>query len=138
MREDTPPFVSIDASSGAYIGYFPEVCTEAVTRAGFQFTQTSVSAKDRNNFLKSGLGGYDLLCDPTTVTLSRMNTFARMRNRITSSVGGGKPIEGETIEAVALGFSQIIFVANGAYAIPRGRYDDEADKRNGGMVLMSS
>ncbi|MDW3223356.1 MAG: transporter substrate-binding domain-containing protein [Paracoccaceae bacterium] len=113
VRVDTPPFVSIDTNSGAYVGYFYDICTEAVTRAGYQFTEKAVNAIMRDVFLNTGDGGYDVLCDPTTITLARMKNFA------------------DTGEAKLLGFSQIIFVANGGYVMPGASMTVDSQKRLG-------
>lgn len=108
-RADARPFVWKEARSGAmpvegretgeFLGFFWDICTEAVARAGYDYggSVEEVDSEKRQAFLQSGEGGYDLLCDPTTITLSRMAGFAP-----------GAP-------AAALEFSPIIFVANGTF-----------------------
>lgn len=127
VRVDTPPFVSVDTNSGAYVGYFYDICTTAVTRAGYQFVEESVNAETRNSFLTNGAGGYDVLCDPTTITLSRMGNFA------TGKDAANEPLSGTQARAdVAvshLNFSQIVFVANGAYATPNTGLDEDWEYR---------
>ncbi|GFE49011.1 hypothetical protein So717_07640 [Roseobacter cerasinus] len=120
MRVDTPPFVSRDPSSGAYVGYFYDVCTEAVTRAGYQFTEHPISAADRNEFLKFGSGNFDLVCDPTTITLARMNNFSDDQD-----IGTPPETQKSVSGAKALDFSQIIFVANGGFASVKSPQDPD-------------
>jgi hypothetical protein len=112
VRVDTPPFVSIDPDSRAFVGYFYDVCTTAVTRAGYQFTQEPVDATARNAFLTSGDGRFDLLCDPTTITLARIANFSQLGPETEAGSGTG----GAAVKPTELDFSQIVFVANGAYA----------------------
>lgn len=106
VRADTPPFASIDYTSGAYEGFFYTVCTLAVKRAGYQLEEVPVTAEERNAFLKTGTGSLDLLCDPTTITLRRMENFAIAKSN------------GEAADQPAaphLSYSQIVFVANGGF-----------------------
>lgn len=113
VRVDTPPFASIDRDSGAYVGYFYKICIEAVTRAGYQFNEEPVDATKRNSFLTKGDDDFDLLCDPTTITLSRMENFAALDadpEKVAKVIGtSSEP------NAPHLDYSQIVFVANGGY-----------------------
>ena len=84
-----------------------------MTRAGYQFIERPVSAEQRNAFLTNGAGGYDLLCDPTTITLSRMENFANVDTENPGSAA-----------APHLDFSQIVFVANGGYVTVKGASGD--------------
>ncbi|WP_165814829.1 transporter substrate-binding domain-containing protein [Labrenzia sp. 011] len=102
-RDDARPFIWKDAETGHYLGFFWDICTEAVQRAGFRFESVSIDAAERSAFLSAGKEDIDLLCDPTTITLLRMRNFTR--------AGGG--------EASHLAFSPIIFVANGTHAVQR-------------------
>jgi hypothetical protein len=97
VREDARPFIWRDQDTKGYLGFFWDICTEAVQRAGYHFSEEGVDAKKRAAFLKTGDGDYDLLCDPTTITLKRMQNFA---------YNGQAPY---------LAFSPIVFVANGSY-----------------------
>lgn len=76
VREDARPFIWRDQDTKGYLGFFWDICTEAVQRAGYHFSEEGVDAKKRAAFLKTGDGDYDLLCDPTTITLKRMQNFA--------------------------------------------------------------
>jgi hypothetical protein len=96
-RDDTKPFIWRDAETGNYLGFLWDVCTEAVQRAGYTIGVRGVTASERAAFLAQGSGDLDLLCDPTTITLSRMSAFA----------------EGP---AKQLAFTQILFVANASHA----------------------
>lgn len=96
VRVDARPFIWRDAVSGEYLGFFWDICTEGVQRAGYSFSETEVDAPARARFLNAGTGGFDLLCDPTTITLKRVENFA---------AGGAAELE----------FSPIIFVANASY-----------------------
>lgn len=100
VRDDAPPFVWTEAATGNHLGFFWDICTKAVERAGYQFSPTQVTASDRKNFLSNATPHYDLLCDPTTITISRMRNFS------------------EAGKAPQLSFSPIVFVANGTYASP--------------------
>ncbi|WP_299817616.1 transporter substrate-binding domain-containing protein [uncultured Roseibium sp.] len=102
-RDDARPFIWKDAETGHYLGFFWDICTEAVQRAGFRFETESIDATQRSAFLSSGTEHIDLLCDPTTITLQRMRNFTQ--------AGGG--------QASHLVFSPIIFVANGTHAVQR-------------------
>lgn len=101
VRADTPPFVSIDQKSGAFEGFFYTVCTLAVTRAGYQFKELPLTAQQRNALLESGTSDLDLLCDPTTINLHRMENFAIAKSK--------------SDDVPHLTYSQIIFVANGGF-----------------------
>lgn len=96
-RDDTKPFIWRDVETGNYLGFLWDICTEAVQRAGYTIDVRGVTASERAAFLAQGSGDLDLLCDPTTITLSRMSAFA----------------EGP---AEQLAFTQILFVANASHA----------------------
>lgn len=114
VRVDTPPFASIDRDSGAYVGYFYKVCIEAVTRAGYQFVEKPINAENRMKFLNEGSGDIDLLCDPTTITLARMEKFAAQK--VDQDKSDDAPDVTLKSGAPNLDYSQIVFVANGGYA----------------------
>jgi hypothetical protein len=96
-RIDGRPFIWQDSRTKKYLGFFWDICTEAVTRAGYEFKVEQITAATRKPFLETGEGVFDLLCDPTTITLGRMKDFINLdaENR--------------------LRFSPIVFVANGSY-----------------------
>jgi ABC-type amino acid transport substrate-binding protein len=101
-REDAGPFVFRDAKTNAYRGFFWDICTLAVQRAGYfpRKPDTTFTAEDRTTYLNGASPNgaamdYDLLCDPTTITIDRMNTFVANGSYLT--------------------FSPIVFVANGTY-----------------------
>ncbi|MBY5816002.1 transporter substrate-binding domain-containing protein [Rhizobium leguminosarum] len=97
-REDARPFVWRDGDTGEYLGFLWDICTKATQRAGYSFHAIPLRAEDKAEFLNHGTRNYDLLCDPTTITLYRMKNFV------------------EKGELSHLSFSPIVFVANGAYA----------------------
>lgn len=76
VRDDARPFIWWDPDTKEYLGFFWDVCTEAVQRAGYRFHEVKVEAGKRADFLITGAGDFDLLCDPTTITLKRMQNFA--------------------------------------------------------------
>ncbi|TCS60280.1 extracellular solute-binding protein (family 3) [Primorskyibacter sedentarius] len=96
-RVDARPFIWRDKDTGGYLGFLWDICTDAVTRAGYKFEAKKVNADARKKFLETGDGAFDLLCDPTTITLSRMKEFIAL---------DAEP---------SLRFSPIVFVANGSY-----------------------
>jgi len=100
VREDAKPFVWKDKNTGQYVGFFWDICTEAVSRSGFHFEARAIDLPGRQKFLELGDGNYDLLCDPTTMTLDRMRNFSDEQNH-------GK--------ASYLSFSPIVFVANSTF-----------------------
>ena len=97
VRVDAKPFAWQDPASGSFLGFLVDLCTDAVTRAGYPFEQVPITAAERIEVLKGDRGDIDVLCDPTTITLSRMRAFA-----------GLKP-------PGSVAFSPIVFVANGTY-----------------------
>lgn len=98
VRIDARPFIWKNKATGQYLGFFWDICTEAVHRAGYRYgTPVEVDAEERKAFLSKATSDYDLLCDPTTITLGRMKTFA------------------DADGAFDLSFSPIVFVANGGY-----------------------
>ncbi|QND34673.1 amino acid ABC transporter substrate-binding protein (plasmid) [Sinorhizobium meliloti] len=111
VRDDARPFIWRDPATKDYLGFFWDICTEAVQRAGYHVQPEEVDAEKRAKFLTTGEGDFDLLCDPTTITLRRMQNFAH---------NGRAP---------ALEFSPIVFVANGSY-VQLKRVDD-APKASG-------
>ncbi|WP_324753198.1 substrate-binding periplasmic protein [Roseovarius sp. Pro17] len=98
-RIDGRPFIWQDAVTKEYLGFFWDICTDAVTRAGYKFEAQQIDAATRKQFLETGEGIFDLLCDPTTITLSRIKEFIDLNN--------GKRLR----------FSPIVFVANGSYVL---------------------
>lgn len=117
VRDDAPPFVWTEPSTGNHLGFLWDICTRAVERTGNQFSTQPVSAADRKTFLTTGAQPFDLLCDPTTITIARMHTFS------------------DRGTAPQLSFSPIVFVASGTYASPdlseidgRGKLPADRDK----------
>lgn len=117
-RVDARPFIWQDKSNQEYIGFFWDICTEAVTRAGYTHEPQEITTTSRKLFLETGEGAFDILCDPTTITLSRMKEFI--------------DLEGEN----RLRFSPIVFVANGSHikttkptAFVHNNLSDEEKKR---------
>jgi ABC-type amino acid transport substrate-binding protein len=111
VRSDARPFIWKNAASGMYLGFFWDICTKAVQRAGHQIELVEINSEQRGTILRSGTPEIDLLCDPTTITLQRMQNF--------SAKG----------QAPDLDFSQIVFVANSSFVRPeRGhnRLENEA------------
>ena len=106
VRQDARPFAwQADDNPGTYRGYLVDICTDAATRAGFRFRLVPVDATARERILDGDFavaadGGpvaLDLLCDPTTITLARLERFAS---------------DPATEHAV---FTPIVFVTNGTY-----------------------
>ena len=97
VRVDTRPFAWQDPETGGFRGFLADLCTAAVTRAGFPFRLEPVDATERMRFLEQRDNTYDLLCDPTTISLERLKSFAR------------EPFPDR------LRFSPIVFVANGVW-----------------------
>lgn len=102
VRADVPPFVWKDAASGEFNGFFWDICTTAVIRAGYRVGRpVEITADQRAAFLASGQGGFDMLCDPVTITLSRLRSL--------------------NDHAPNLQFSPILFFAAGSSAVRGGR-----------------
>ena len=105
MREDAMPFVWRErAARETYRGFLYDMCTDATTRAGYHFEFVDVSAEERGAIIMGELGrgrheNLDLLCDPTTISLERLDHLAENRPDMV--------------------FSPIVFVANGSY-VERG------------------
>lgn len=109
VRVDTPPFAWQDEDTGAFRGYLTDLCIEATTRAGFHFNLVPIDAAQRALIIngdptiaaKDGSPSLmlDLLCDPTTISLARLQTL----------IGAVKA------DSERLVFSPIVFVANGSY-----------------------
>jgi hypothetical protein len=122
VRQDARPFAwQADDNAATFRGYLVDLCIDATTRAGFRFRLLPVDAAQRDRILEGrgfeaevAPGGareaIDLLCDPTTLTLGRLETFAR---------------DPETSHAV---FSPIVFVANGSYVRHDGKENQAACK----------
>ncbi|MBY5560803.1 substrate-binding periplasmic protein [Rhizobium leguminosarum] len=95
-RADVRPFIWQD-DTGDNLGFFWSICIEAAKRAGYDADPRTITTAQRDDFLDGKSKVYDLLCDPTTITLGRMKNFLN---------AGSAPW---------LTFSQIIFVASGAF-----------------------
>jgi len=127
VRTDTRPFIWMNNASGEFLGFYWDICTEAIYRAGYQLETVEIGSAERKSILGTGRIGkkdvqpqsaevasltgappavdapqeevteVDFLCDPTTITLQRMRSFP---------VEAGTPV---------LHFSQIVFVANSSF-----------------------
>lgn len=115
VRKDARPFIWVtkDTEKGteSYEGFFWHICAKAVDRARYRHKEIQFNASDRRQFLELGTTkqneDVDLLCDPTTITLARMDNFDDLDGR-----------------APHLQFSPIIFVANGSFVQrPQARED---------------
>lgn len=106
VREDARPFIWVteDREEGTkhYEGFFWRICAEAVRRAGYRHKEIIFNATARKRFLDTATtekgDEVDLLCDPTTITLARMENFFDLKG-----------------SASHLQFSPIVFVANGSF-----------------------
>ena len=116
VRKDAPPFAWQSAEHDAtFGGYLVDICRDATTRAGFHYDLQPIDAAARERVLE---GDYtlsigqrrvpiDLLCDPTTITLQRLDVLALHHPDARHAI-----------------FSPILFVANGSYvehAAPENR-----------------
>lgn len=127
VRTDTRPFIWKNTASDEFLGFYWDICTEAIYRAGYQLETVEIGSAERKSILGTGrmttkgngqapariasltgkppanrpsqteLMEIDFLCDPTTITLQRMRSFP---------VEDGTPV---------LHFSQIVFVANSSF-----------------------
>ncbi len=121
VRIDAGPFARFDRDTRNFRGYLVDLCTEATTRAGFTYHLKPVSAAQRLKILNGNLSvtaeapwKLDLLCDPTTISLQRLEDLAK-----------------DTVESLA--FSQIVFVANSSYVERKSKIERsraEYRKRN--------
>ncbi|WP_434050748.1 MAG: hypothetical protein RDA78_15600 [Roseibium sp.] len=102
VRTDARPFVWWDESTKGFNGFVYSLCLKAVTHTGYMPAFVKVDSIARTKFLETGAGDYDLLCDPTTLTLSRAMHFADHSKSGNKSLG-------------SLHFSPIYFVANGGH-----------------------
>ncbi|MDC0657175.1 hypothetical protein N6L27_04110 [Leisingera sp. SS27] len=118
-RTDVPPFIWKDKKSQKYRGLFWDICVEALVRSDRPFDTVPISAEQRSDLLSKGsyctnaeedyeactteIGTVDLLCDPTTVNLKRMQTFTDLQDKKT----------GEGLQRFV--FSPILYLANGSY-----------------------
>lgn len=77
FRADAPPFSSRDQSSAGYRGFLAELCIDVVRDAGLTLETVEITAENRFDMLSRGAadGGVDLLCDPTSVNIERMETY---------------------------------------------------------------
>ncbi len=106
IREDAPPFAWKDEDTLAFRGYLKDLCVEATMRAGFHVTPIGVTAKQRAAIIDGdpglatadGVVTLDLLCDPTTISLARLQKLIQSGDE-------------------RLTFSPILFVANGSYVM---------------------
>jgi hypothetical protein len=106
FREDARPFSVYEAFDDTFSGYLRDLCVNAVTLAGYRIAQKiPINALQRQTLLKEGNPGnlgpgspdgeFDLLCDPTTISLARMKQL--------EDAGGPDKFM----------FSPIVFLANG-------------------------
>ena len=100
VRREARPFAWYDEENRSPNGFLVDLCLDAVTNAGYAYRIRPVSARERAGFLDGSADlGIDLLCDPTTMTMARTRRFLEMAE-------AGQP---------PLGFSPIVFLANGTY-----------------------
>lgn len=98
VRVDARPFAwRAEDNADTYRGYLVDICRDAVTRAEYHFDIVPMTATDRKVLLDGDFRvrgrDVDLVCDPTTITLARLDKLV------------GTP-------AV---FTPIVFVANGSF-----------------------
>ncbi|WP_170560226.1 hypothetical protein [Ruegeria atlantica] len=134
-RTDVPPFIWRDKKSQKYRGFFWDICVEALVRSDRPFDTVPISAGQRSDLLSKGsyctnedenydsctaeIGTVDLLCDPTTVNLKRMQTFTEIDVDQTD----------EGLHRFV--FSPILYLANGSYfqlGYPRRVYREKLAK----------
>ncbi|MBO9407861.1 hypothetical protein J7399_10505 [Shimia sp. R9_1] len=118
-RTDVPPFIWKDKRTQKYRGLFWDICVEALVRSNRPFETVPISAGQRSDLLSKGsyctedgepygtctaeIATVELLCDPTTVNLKRMQTFSEIDNED----------QGEGLHRFV--FSPILYLANGSY-----------------------
>lgn len=95
VRIDAPPF-AWQTDDGGYSGFLYNLCVDATVRAGYPMKTVPINVSDRSNFLEGRRNDLDLLCDPITITLGRLEVL-------------------RALAAPQPEFSPIIFVANGSY-----------------------
>lgn len=71
VRTDARPFAYLDSGTGRG-GYLYQLCVEAVARTGHGYILSDATPKDRDGLLYGGEKKFDVLCDPTTLTIERM------------------------------------------------------------------
>lgn len=120
VRVDARPFAWQDAANQSYLGFLVDICTDAVTRAKYPFEQVPINPADRIEVLEGRRSDLDLLCDPTTVSLKRLDDFAAMSGPEAPS------------------FSPIVFVANGTFATNRAEHSGEMDADAGACQINPS
>jgi hypothetical protein len=144
VREDVPPFVWRDPLSDEFRGFFWDICTAALVRAGYVFETVTIETEQRTDLLKTGnfckqslaegetcpeadLETVDLLCDPTTITLERMKLFALGNGHFAEPQGTpAEPLSQERLQRFV--FSPVLFLANGAYIRLKDSRSDYRDK----------
>lgn len=119
VRPDVAPFVWKDPASNHFRGFFWDICTMALTRLKKRREEVELNARQRADLLNTGSfcpkdkdcearpearETVDLLCDPTTITLARMENFANTVD------GAGRFV-----------FSPILFLENGSYVEQKSR-----------------
>lgn len=77
VREDARPFAWFDKGNQRFEGFLVEVCRYAIENMGLTAKEIPVTAQNRFYFLEKPVdqGGVHMLCDTTSITLSR----ARLR-----------------------------------------------------------
>ena len=96
VRVDTPPFAWQDANGG-YLGFLVDLCFAAVARTDYPLGRpVPVDAARRREILRGEGEQVDVLCDPTTMTLARIDELRAHTD---------------------MEFSPIVFVANGSYVV---------------------
>lgn len=80
VRDNARPYVWIETTAEGHLlpkGYLGEVCALLAANAALTYKIVSVDASGRDIILNGGLSEIDLLCDPTTVTVNRLENFQR-------------------------------------------------------------
>lgn len=116
VRTDTPPF-AWQQDDGGFSGYIFHLCVDATVRAGYLPDPVPITAAARKEFFEGRRPDINLLCDPTTITISRMRAFLKKRD---------------------LEFSPIIFVANGSYVENENSKEIEGERPPGLECIVGS
>lgn len=116
IRKEARPFAYFDNQTKTFEGFLVDLCLEAVQKTGFQMKKFEMNVADRDAMLSGKKGTLssdepylDLMCDPTTITLQRLDMMAAHAEALDRSDATGE------LRPDALDFSPIVFLANGSY-----------------------